>query len=98
MDKILVVDDEQSIRHLLRTILTNTGYDVIEAANGEQGFETALDEKPDLIITDIMMPIKDGYELAHDLRSNSATASGTHHHVNCAVRRTRRTQSLSGGH
>lgn len=75
MDRILVVDDEPSVRNLLKIILTNTGYEVIEAANGEQGFKTALDKKPDLIITDIMMPIKDGYELAHDLRSNPATAS-----------------------
>lgn len=75
MDKVLVVDDEPSIRNFLKTILTNTGYEVIEAANGEQGFETALDEKPDLIIADIMMPIKDGYELARDLRSNPATSS-----------------------
>lgn len=75
MDKILVVDDEKSIRRLLKTVLTSAEYDVIEAANGEQGFKAALDEKPDLIIADIMMPIKDGYELAHDLRNNPATAS-----------------------
>jgi DNA-binding response OmpR family regulator len=68
--RILVVDDEQPIRHLLRAILTSAGYEVIEAADGEQGFNTALDEKPDLIIADIMMPIKDGYELAHDLCSS----------------------------
>ena len=75
MDRILVVDDEHSVRHLLKTILTGAGYKVIEAANGEQGFKTAVDEKPDLIIADIMMPIKDGYELAHDLRNNPAMAS-----------------------
>jgi len=75
MDRILVVDDEHSVRNLLKTILISTGYDVIEAANGEQGLKTALDEKPDLIIADIMMPVKDGYELARDLRSNAATAS-----------------------
>ena len=75
MDRILVVDDEYDARHLVKTILAGTGYEVIEAANGEQGFKTALDEKPDLIIADIMMPVKDGYELARNLRSNAATAS-----------------------
>jgi CheY-like chemotaxis protein/KaiC/GvpD/RAD55 family RecA-like ATPase len=75
MDRILVVDDEQSIRRLVKTVLTNAGYEVIEASDGEQGLERAREEKPALIIADIMMPIKDGYQLARDLRANPATAS-----------------------
>ena len=77
MDKVLVVDDDEPTRGLIKTVLTGAGYDVIEATDGEKGLKTALDERPDLIITDIMMPIKDGYELAHDLRNNPSTASNT---------------------
>ncbi|MCD6452980.1 MAG: response regulator [Dehalococcoidales bacterium] len=75
MDRILIVDDDESTRHLLKTLLSSAGYEVLEAINGEQGFGMALDKKPALIITDVMMPIKSGYELAHDLRSNRTTAS-----------------------
>ncbi len=59
MDSVLVVDDDQPTRHLVKTILTSAGYDVIQAADGEQGFKTALAERPDLIIADITMPIID---------------------------------------
>ncbi|MBL7208734.1 MAG: response regulator [Dehalococcoidia bacterium] len=75
MDKVLVVDDDEPTRGLIKTVLTGAGYDVIEATDGEKGLKTALDERPDLIVADIMMPIKDGYELAHDLRSSPSTAS-----------------------
>lgn len=75
MDKILVVDDQPSMRHLLKTVLASSGYEVIEAANGEEGFRKTQEEKPNLIIADVLMPIKDGYQLARDLRNSSATAS-----------------------
>ena len=75
MDRILVIDDDESTRQLVKTTLTNAGYDVIEATDGVQGLHTALNERPDLIVSDIMMPRKDGYELAHDLRSSPSTAS-----------------------
>ncbi len=75
MDRILVVDDASSARRLLKARLAESGYEVIEAADGEDGFRKAQEEKPDLIIADARMPIKDGYQLARDLRSNVATAS-----------------------
>ncbi|MEA3253974.1 MAG: response regulator [Chloroflexota bacterium] len=75
MNKILVVDDDSSIRHLLKVELTSAGYEVIEAVNGAQGLKRARDEKPDIIITDIVMPVKDGYELACELRSDPAVVS-----------------------
>lgn len=75
MDKILVVDDEPSARRLLRAALASSGYEVTEATNGDEGFRKAQEEKPNLIIADILMPIRDGYQLARDLRNNPATAS-----------------------
>ncbi len=75
MNKILVVDDEPSARRVIRATLTSSGYEVTEAANGDEGYRKAVEEKPKLIITDARMPIKDGYELVRDLRNNSATVS-----------------------
>ncbi len=75
MDKILVVDDEPSVRHLLRAVLAKSGYEVIEATNGDEGFKKAREEKPELIITDVLMPVRDGYQLAKDLRNTPETAS-----------------------
>ncbi len=74
MAKILVVDDEPSMRHLLRMALTRSGYDVIEATNGDEGLKKVREEEPDLIIADVLMPVRDGYQLARDLRNNPATA------------------------
>jgi len=70
--KILIVDDEQDILMILKTRLEGSGYDVIAAANGEEGLSKALGEKPDLIILDLMLPKVDGYWLCnifkHDKR------------------------------
>ena len=75
MGKILVIDDDAATRRLLRETLTSSGYEVAEATNGEEGFQKAQAEKPDLIIADILMPVRDGYQLAKDLRNNPDTAS-----------------------
>lgn len=61
MKSILVVDDKQSLRQLVREYLTQEGYRVIEAADGREALFVARREKPDLIILDIMMPEMDGY-------------------------------------
>ncbi len=75
MDKILIVDDEPSDRRLIKATLTSVGYEVIEAANGDEGYRKAVEEKPKLIVTDVLMPIKDGYQLVRELRNYPATAS-----------------------
>jgi CheY-like chemotaxis protein/KaiC/GvpD/RAD55 family RecA-like ATPase len=75
MSKILIVDDDQPIRTLVQMTLAKEGHEVVEAEDGEQGFKVAQDEHPDLIIADIIMPVRDGYQLAQDLRSHPATAS-----------------------
>ncbi|TMQ67979.1 MAG: response regulator [Candidatus Eisenbacteria bacterium] len=71
--KILVVDDEIYIVHILDFSLGMEGYDVITALDGEQAIEKARNEKPDLIVLDIMMPKLDGYETCKMLKADDAT-------------------------
>jgi DNA-binding response OmpR family regulator len=72
--RILVVDDEENIRHLLRLAFEDD-FDVREARDGENAFDEALLWKPDLIISDIMMPKLDGYGLYRKLKGKPETAS-----------------------
>jgi two-component system alkaline phosphatase synthesis response regulator PhoP len=71
--KILVVDDEIYIVHILDFSLGMEGYEVVTALDGEQAVERALAEKPDLIVLDIMMPKLDGYETCRILKKDEAT-------------------------
>ncbi|QED48897.1 response regulator transcription factor [Cytobacillus dafuensis] len=68
--KILVVDDEQSILTLLEYNLKQAGYDVITAMDGEEGKDLAIQENPDLIVLDLMLPKMDGIEVCKELRQN----------------------------
>lgn len=72
---ILVVDDEAHILHVVSLKLRNAGYQVITAADGEEGLERARADHPDLIITDYQMPFLTGLELCETLASDPATAS-----------------------
>jgi DNA-binding response OmpR family regulator len=67
--KILVVDDEQSIRALLNDILSAEGYEVQDASNGKEAIEKIAKIVPDLIITDLQMPVMDGLELIKTVRA-----------------------------
>lgn len=71
--KVLVVDDEIHIVHVVAIKLRNNGYEVISAANGAEAFELACDEKPDIIVTDYQMPVMNGMELVEKLRQNEQT-------------------------
>jgi two-component system alkaline phosphatase synthesis response regulator PhoP len=71
--KILVVDDEIYIVHILDFSLGMEGYEVLTALDGEQALEKARAEKPDLIVLDIMMPRLDGYETCKRLKADEAT-------------------------
>ncbi|MBQ0146514.1 MAG: response regulator transcription factor [Lachnospiraceae bacterium] len=70
--RILVVDDEERVRKLVRDFLSMKGYTVIEAENGEKAVEIFLEDKSiDLIILDVMMPVMDGYEALKTIRHYS---------------------------
>jgi two-component system cell cycle response regulator DivK len=67
--KILVVDDNQDSRELVVKVLKNRGYQMIEAADGEDALEKAAAENPDLILMDISIPKINGYEVTRRLKS-----------------------------
>ncbi|HEY9723092.1 MAG TPA: response regulator transcription factor [Oscillatoriaceae cyanobacterium] len=71
--KILVIDDEASIRQIVETRLKLAGYDVITAADGVEALEQAATHQPDLIVLDIMMPKLDGFEVCRELRKTMTT-------------------------
>jgi len=72
---ILIVDDESSIRFLVRISLENAGFDVVEAHHGVAALERTAEARPDLILTDLMMPVMGGRQLIARLRADPATAT-----------------------
>ena len=71
--RVLVVDDEIHIVHVVAIKLRNNGYEVISADNGAEAYDLALKDKPDIIVTDFQMPIMTGMELIEKLRQNDDT-------------------------
>lgn len=69
--KILIIDDNQSLRDALRDGLTSVGFEVIEATDGDEGLAAAYTNKPDLILLDIMMPKMNGYQVLKLLRADA---------------------------
>ena len=70
--RILVVDDQEDLRGVLRDLLTGSGYTVIEAADGAAGVAKAKSDRPDLILMDIQMPVIDGYEATRLIKGDPA--------------------------
>jgi DNA-binding response OmpR family regulator len=68
MERLLIIEDELPMRTALQDVLQAEGYRVLTAADGESGLKRALEEKPDLILLDIMMPKLDGYAVCAELR------------------------------
>ncbi len=75
--KILVVEDDQNLRLTLTELLRLEGYAVVTARDGDEGYLQALAHQPDLIITDLNMPILDGVELAKLIRREQGRIGGT---------------------
>jgi CheY-like chemotaxis protein len=72
---IVVVDDERSVRALIRMLLEQAGHQVIEAANGEAGLAAVASCDAALVVTDVMMPVMSGREMIARLRADASTAS-----------------------
>jgi CheY-like chemotaxis protein len=75
MKKILVVEDGEVERELMKMALEREGYLVVTAEDGVRGFELAVSERPDLIITDVWMPAADGVHLVRRVRATQEIAS-----------------------
>ena len=73
--RILVVDDNHSIVRLIGALLQKDGFEVLAAFDGLEGLQKAREEKPDLIVLDIVMPRMDGYEVSRLLQNSPATAA-----------------------
>ena len=73
--KVLVVDDEIHIVHVVSLKLRNRGFEMISAENGAEAYHLACEEMPDLIITDYQMPVMTGLEFLENLRGNMETAA-----------------------
>lgn len=71
--KVLIVEDEETIQRLFKDVLEKVGYKIIIAGDGEQGVQLASKEKPDLILMDMQMPIKNGLEATHEIKGNPLT-------------------------
>lgn len=72
--KILVVEDDPSFQRYLEFLFTKEGYQVVLATNGLEGLRKARQEKPDLVVLDVMLPGLDGFEVCHRLRDDPGTA------------------------
>lgn len=70
MKKLLIIDDDDQLRAFLTEALTDEGFDVVSASDGNEGLNCIAEENPDLVITDIVMPEKEGVEVIMALKNN----------------------------
>lgn len=73
--KILVVEDDPLVIKMYQTVFENAGMEVFQASNGDAGYESALEHKPDLVLCDIMMPGSTGLNLLEQIKENKETKS-----------------------
>ena len=76
MKKILVVEDTEDNRQILRDLLSMAGYEMVEAHDGAEGVEKAAEHRPDLILMDIQMPVMDGFETTAAIRTREKETGG----------------------
>lgn len=74
-EKILIIDDEEHILELLKFNIKNAGYEVITANNGVDGANISKEEKPDLVLLDLMLPGMDGYDVCKEIKRNKETSN-----------------------
>ena len=75
MSKILIVEDDKFLRELIVMKINKEGYDVFEAVDGEEGIKKIIEEKPDLILLDLILPGIDGFEVLSQIKSNPTVSS-----------------------
>jgi len=73
MERILVVEDDPSVRELIELTLHQAGYEVLSTADGKSSVDMAQQEKPDLVLMDVRLPVMDGYEACREITSNPVT-------------------------
>ena len=71
--RILVADDDPTIRRFIATLLADRGYEIHEAPDGEQAYRMAERVKPDLMLLDLIMPFRDGFDVLSELKSQDTT-------------------------
>jgi CheY-like chemotaxis protein len=69
MPKVLIIDDDLAVQDALKAVVESAGYTVVLADNGREGIDLMKDDRADLVITDILMPVKEGIETIKELRS-----------------------------
>ena len=95
--KILVVEDDPGALRLISYTLQAEGYEVITATNGLQGLRKAQNDKPDLVVLDVMLPGIDGFEICHRLRADPGTARLPIMMLSAKARETDKTTGLNVG-
>jgi two-component system, cell cycle response regulator DivK len=68
--RILIVEDQEDLRGVLRDLLSGSGYAVVEAADGQDGVTKAKSERPDLVLMDIQLPVMNGYEATRQIKAD----------------------------
>jgi two-component system, cell cycle response regulator DivK len=72
MKRILLVEDTEDNRQIVRDLVESVGYELLEAHDGAEGFAMATEHKPDLILMDMQLPVLDGYETTRRIKANPA--------------------------
>ena len=68
--KILVVDDDPDLQRQMKALLGKKGYEVVAAYDGDEGLQKVVEERPDLIVLDVIMPVKDGFAACRELKTD----------------------------